>query len=143
MMLDSKFDLDPEALAWARAKVQAFIDKMRRFEEQASHSDPYSPARERQWRVFGNIVEMDFIGGKGCVIAAFDERLPSILPALDETTVRPEPDDPRRVDCLNCGTSNAKCREGVRRGNGACCSTCAYTENHPVVDAATNEIGRD
>lgn len=81
-MPDSKFDLDPEALAWARAKVQGFIDKMRDFEEQAKHGDPYSPERERQWRVFGNIAESHFIGGKGCVIAAFDERLPSILPAL-------------------------------------------------------------
>lgn len=81
---DSKFDLDPEALAWARTKVEKFIKKMRNFEEQASHGDPYSPERERQWRVFGNIVRMDLIGGEGCVIALFDERLPTILPLLPE-----------------------------------------------------------
>lgn len=82
-MGDTKFDLDPEALAWARSKVEIFIKKMRSFEEQASHADPISPERERQWRVFGNIVQMDFIGGEGCVIALFDERLPRLLPMLD------------------------------------------------------------
>lgn len=81
-MADSKFDLDPEALAWARAKVERFIKKMRDFEEQASRADPPAPDRERQWRVFANIAESHFIGGEGCVIAAFDERLPTILPRL-------------------------------------------------------------
>jgi len=82
-MADSKFDLDPEALAWARGKVENYIKKMRRFEEQASHAtDREGSRRERQWLLFGNMLESEFIGGRGCVIAAFDERLPKILPAL-------------------------------------------------------------
>ena len=83
-MADSKFDLDPEALAWGRAKVEVFIEKMRRFEEQAKHDSTGSGReRERQWRVCGSIAQMVLIGGEGCVIALFDERLPQILPPLD------------------------------------------------------------
>ena len=63
-------------------QVEAFVAKMREFEKQASHADPYDPERERWWKVFANIAESHFIGGEGCVIAAFDERLPTILPML-------------------------------------------------------------
>ncbi|GAA3730231.1 hypothetical protein GCM10022239_03530 [Leifsonia bigeumensis] len=86
-MSDTKYDHDPEALAWARAKVEAFVEKMRNFEEQASHADPPAPERERQWRVFANVAESHFIGGEGCVIAAFDERLPKVLDAFDSAPV--------------------------------------------------------
>jgi hypothetical protein len=84
-MADSKFDRDPEALAWARSRVETFVAKMRDFEEQASHAIPDAPERVHQWKVFGNIAESHFIGGSGCVIAAFDERLPKILGALAAT----------------------------------------------------------
>jgi hypothetical protein len=79
-----KYDTDPEALAWARERVQGLIDKMRRFEEQAKHAVPDAPDRARQWRVFGNLLESDFIGGSGCVIAAFDERMVQLAPILAE-----------------------------------------------------------
>ena len=86
MSVNLKYDTDPEALAWARERVQGFIDKMRRFEEQAKHSEPYAPERERQWRVFGNMLQDSFIGGSGCVIAAFDERMVTLAPAIAEST---------------------------------------------------------
>lgn len=44
------FDRDPEALAWARAKVERVIEKMRRFEVQSMNTDP------EQWRQFGNML---------------------------------------------------------------------------------------
>lgn len=72
------FDRDPEALAWARAKVQRDIDRYRRFESAAR-----SEGRTEQaslWRKMANLLNMDFIGGEGCSIAAFDERRPQLPP---------------------------------------------------------------
>lgn len=75
----TKYDSDPEALAWARARVQHTIDKMRRFERQAREQGTTDP---EQWRKFGNMLEREFIGGQGCVIASFDERTPHFVKAL-------------------------------------------------------------
>lgn len=69
------FDRDPEALAWARAKVQHEIDRMVSFERQAAETGTTDPA---QWRRFSGMLRRSFIGGEGCVIAAFDERLPRL-----------------------------------------------------------------
>lgn len=76
----TKFDRDPEALAWARAHVQRQIDKMRRFEAKAEAEGATDPV---QWRKFGNLLDSAFIGGDGCVIASFDARKPEYLAMLD------------------------------------------------------------
>lgn len=75
------YDRDPEALAWARAKVQRDIDRFRRFEQQSRERGDADLAS--QWRKMANFLQMDFIGGTGCSIAAFDERRPS-LPVIDD-----------------------------------------------------------
>jgi hypothetical protein len=78
----SRYDSDPEALAWAREKIQRRIEHYRKFERQAAErgtSDPDS------WRRIAWAMERDFIGGEGCVIAAFDERLPDLVKLLDES----------------------------------------------------------
>jgi hypothetical protein len=72
----STYDTDPAALAWARAAVQRRIDHYRGFEAKARTSG--SEERAAQWRKMANLLHMDFIGGEGCVIAAFDERRPSL-----------------------------------------------------------------
>lgn len=82
-MTITKFDTDPEALAWARSKVEGFVAKMSDFERQSKERG--DERLERQWRVFGNMAHSHFVGGEGCVIAAFDERLPKILPMLKPT----------------------------------------------------------
>jgi hypothetical protein len=66
-----RFNSDPDALAWARAKVQHNIDKFRGWEREAA-----DPEKKRQWRMMANMLQRQFIGGEGCVIAAFDERSP-------------------------------------------------------------------
>jgi len=71
----ARFDDDPEALAWARSKVQRQIDRMTDFERQARERGGSDP---EQWRRFRYLLESSFIGGSGCVIAAFDERLPTL-----------------------------------------------------------------
>lgn len=74
----SRFDDDPEALAWARAKVQKQIERMADFERQAKERGGSDPD---QWRKFRYLLESSFIGGTGCVVAAFDERRPVIRTA--------------------------------------------------------------
>lgn len=74
------FDRDPEALAWARRYVQRHIDKTRRFSEQATVRGDADQAS--QWRRLANYMQREFIGGEGCVIAAFDERRPQLPDAV-------------------------------------------------------------
>ena len=82
----SKFDDDPEALAWARERVQREIDRMVDFQRQATEKDK-DPS---QWRMFENLLRRSFIGGTGCVIAAFDERRPAIRAAERAAGYDPE-----------------------------------------------------
>lgn len=89
MSVNLKYDTDSEALAWAREKVQAFVDKMRNFERQAAEKGTTDPA---QWRKIANIVEDHFIGGRGCVIASFDERMPTFAPILAESLLTDQVD---------------------------------------------------
>jgi len=73
-------DCDQEAVDWARAAVQREIDQLRQWQEQDS-------ADADQWRKFANLLEMKFIGGEGCVIAAFDERRPTFHPHAHDAVV--------------------------------------------------------
>jgi len=72
----ARFDSDPDALAWARAYVQRRIIQFRQFEAKAR--DRGDEEMASRWRRHANLLQMDFIGGTGCVIAAFDERKPSL-----------------------------------------------------------------
>jgi hypothetical protein len=78
MTVNLKYDTDPEALAWARENVQHLVDKLRRFEQQST--DEGLLQRASQWRVMANTIESELIGGTGCVIAAFDDRMPTFAP---------------------------------------------------------------
>ena len=74
--LHTRFGSDPEALAWARGHVQRLADKFRRFETEARADGRTEQAQ--QWRKMANLLQMQLIGGTGCVIAPFDERRPSL-----------------------------------------------------------------
>lgn len=97
----SRYDADPEALAWARTKIQGEIDRCRKFAEQAD------AARDTEqfelWRRLANRMQRVFIGGEGCVHAAFDERLPALAKAIDSTIPAPIDRAVRRDHSL-CGT---------------------------------------
>ena len=80
MPINLKYDTDADALAWGREKVQSVIDKLRRFEAQDTQSGEFQ--RAQQWRKMANLMEADLIGGRGCVIALFDERMPVIAPHI-------------------------------------------------------------
>ena len=74
-MTYSRYDTDPEALAWARTKIQDEIDRCRKFH--ASATEAGQPEQAEMWRRLANRMERTFMGGSGCVIAYFDERLPA------------------------------------------------------------------
>lgn len=78
----SPYDSDPEALEWARGKVEAVMAKLQRFERQSAERG--DPDLSRQWRKFRNMLAMEFIGGEGCTIARFDRRMPTMVEALSE-----------------------------------------------------------
>ena len=76
------FDRDPEALAWARRKIQNEIDRADKFVTDAKKIR--NEKAESTWRIIGNHLRRSFIGGTGCVIAAFDERLPEHRAMIDK-----------------------------------------------------------
>ncbi|MDH5134051.1 MULTISPECIES: hypothetical protein [unclassified Microbacterium] len=75
----SKFDIDPEALAWARGKAERLVDRLIALEKQAAQAG--NPDDAKQWRVAARVVTKYLIGQSGCVIAAFDDRLPGVVSA--------------------------------------------------------------
>lgn len=77
----SRFDSDPEALAWARKHVQRAIDRARQFGAQAAGED-----QGFGWAHIARYMEQKLIGGQNCVIAAFDERKPEHAVALNKST---------------------------------------------------------
>lgn len=79
--LDARFAADPDALAWARGHVKRLASRYREFEQAAlRRGDKDMAAR---WKKFANLLEMELVGGTGCVIRPFDERRP-VFAAMDE-----------------------------------------------------------
>lgn len=76
----SRFDRDPDALAWARSKV---ADAVARFREYAESADTAGKPEEAElWRQMANGMRHALIGD-GTAIAAFDERR-AVLPPSGE-----------------------------------------------------------
>lgn len=77
----SRYDTDPEALAWARAKVQHHIERLAKFEQQATASG--QDAKARGLAIARRSTERYFLGDGGCTIGAFDERRPEFTATFD------------------------------------------------------------
>lgn len=70
------FDRDPAALAWARTKIQAYMERLADFEQQVAQRG--DEASVRCFRIVRSHVRSHFLGDGGCVIGAFDERRPHV-----------------------------------------------------------------
>lgn len=70
------FDRDPAVLAWARTKVQDYLDRLADCEQQAKEQG--DPITRYGCEVARHLAERQFLGDGGCVVGAFDERLPDI-----------------------------------------------------------------
>lgn len=82
--MTSPYDTDPAALAWARAKVQHYVDRLGKFEEQATGHGRADQARGLA--VARRSAEQTLIGGEGCTIGAFDPRLPDFTRSIGAAT---------------------------------------------------------
>jgi len=76
----SRFDSDPDAIAWARLKLERYVERAEAFEKHARDSGNATWAGH--WRITATYMRRTLLGGKGCVIAAFDERLPDWVAKL-------------------------------------------------------------
>lgn len=87
------FDRDPAALAWARSKVQSYIDQLARWEQEAKD-------REATLKMLGlgaaRVLALRHFLGGGCTIGAFDERRPQLDWLHDGPSVREAAADDRR-----------------------------------------------
>ena len=99
-MTTSRFDQDPEALAWARTRVQDFINRLADFEQQAKTKGDqiaqYGCGAARA------MAERHFLGDGGCTIGVFDERLPELAKAINNALPAPIDRAVRRDHSL-CG----------------------------------------
>jgi hypothetical protein len=77
-----RFDSDPEALAWARGKVEKVRDHCLTFEKLEQQQG--NPESARWWRRFAHALEKWLIGTGNCTIASFDERKPAVMAAIGE-----------------------------------------------------------
>ncbi|GGT43523.1 hypothetical protein [Streptomyces purpureus] len=75
------YDRDPEALAWARTKVQHEIDRANQFVASATTVGDQDAAD--RWSFAARHLRRTLIGGEGCVMGRFDERLPELHRAVD------------------------------------------------------------
>ena len=81
------YDRDPAALAWARTKIQHEIDRLNHFHTSAKAAG--NDEQAEMWRRMANHLRRTLIGGSGCTIGAFDERLPDLRRAVDNALPAP------------------------------------------------------
>lgn len=106
MSIGDRYDRDPAALAWARAKIQ---ESVTRAEECAANKLLPAEQRER-WRSTAAYMRRDLLDREGVVHAAFDERWPATLAAIAPapftcprcTRTSHHPDDKRYGYCGHC-----------------------------------------
>lgn len=72
----SRFDNDPEALAWARGKVQEYLDRLAEFEAQAEKNR--NAVMAYSCGVASETTRKHFLGDGERIVGVFDERLPHL-----------------------------------------------------------------
>ncbi|MFI9645137.1 hypothetical protein ACIHAA_02385 [Streptomyces sp. NPDC052040] len=70
-----RYDHDPDALAWARAKVRKSVDRA----ERAAAGHTLSAEDREQWRRIASYMRRELLSRDDVVHAAFDERLPAFF----------------------------------------------------------------
>ncbi|MFF7187715.1 hypothetical protein ACFZAR_21265 [Streptomyces sp. NPDC008222] len=73
-----RYDHDPDALAWARAKVRRSVDRA----ERAAQDRALSAGEREEWRRIASYVRRELLTRDDVVHAAFDERLPAFHGAV-------------------------------------------------------------
>ncbi|MDT0462935.1 hypothetical protein [Streptomyces gibsoniae] len=73
-----RYDHDPDALAWARAKIRRSVDRA----ERAAGNGSLSAEEREEWRRIASYVRGELLTRDDVAHAAFDERLPAFLGAI-------------------------------------------------------------
>ncbi|MET8953091.1 hypothetical protein ACWEO4_21385 [Streptomyces sp. NPDC004393] len=73
-----RYDHDPDALAWARAKIRRSVDRA----ERAAGNGSLSAEEREEWRRIASYVRRELLTRDDVAHAAFDERLPAFLGAI-------------------------------------------------------------
>lgn len=73
----ARYDTDPDALAWARTRVQHQLDRLAEFEARATETGRTELAHGLS--MARRSTEQLLLGGEGCVVGAFDERRPTMF----------------------------------------------------------------
>jgi hypothetical protein len=73
----ARYDTDPDALAWARTRVQHQLDRLAAFEEHATQSGKTDLAHGLS--MARRSTAQLLLGGEGCVVGAFDARRPAMF----------------------------------------------------------------
>ena len=73
----ARFDSDPEALAWARLKVQKAVSKAMRASRASRRAG--DERRSAQWRFVGVFIDRELLTGDDKGLVAFDTRLPDYV----------------------------------------------------------------
>lgn len=111
----ARYDTDPAALAWARARVRHQLDRLAAFEEHATQTGRTDQARGL--RVARRSTEQLLLGGRGCVVGAFDERRPTMFGGPSSVEEQPgQAPAPSLRDRIAAALSNA----------GAFCGNCGF-----------------
>jgi hypothetical protein len=77
-----RYDTDPDALAWARNRVQQYLDRLADFEQQAKTKG--DPITQNGCGVARLLAERHFLGDGGCTIGVFDERRPHLARSTEQ-----------------------------------------------------------
>lgn len=125
----SPYDCDSEAIAWAREKIRRVIERADQFERHANDSGSLQVGA--RWRTAAGFMRRTLLGGQGCVIAAFDNRLPEWVRAVGGAA----PVDRISVAIATLhgliGHDKTAVVLGQEPGDLAQCLLCAY-ENEPT-----------
>jgi hypothetical protein len=78
------FDRDPEALAWARGKVERALGSLTDLAGQAERQGDHDKAVGMQLAVWK--LRKSLLGDGGCTVGSLDARLPE-LPRMDDQEV--------------------------------------------------------
>jgi hypothetical protein len=80
----ARYDTDPDALAWARTRVQHQLDRLAAFEARAAETGKTELAAGLS--MARRSTQQLLLGGEGCVVGAFDERRPVMFAAATPAT---------------------------------------------------------
>lgn len=78
------YEPDQAAVDWARGVVEKLAAKYRKWEQEANAKGETEQAA--RWHRMANMLELELVGGQGCVITPFDARRPDFIRTLNAET---------------------------------------------------------